>query len=163
MVFPLFRPYLHGYTGEGGVTRAALKEQVSHMRQGTGTWWSGKGAMMRLPILAALWTLLAVTLLSALAPLGPPLSRATGSAFNPATLDVVLKARTQSAAQTVVESPRPDGDGGPPPMLLALALAIVLLGLRHARPAGRVRHHRYSLPSFAPARTRRARAPPALS
>lgn len=131
------------------------------MRQGTGPWWNGKGAMMRLPILAALWTLLAVTLLSALAPLGPPLSRATGSAFNPATLDVVLKARTQSASQAVVLAPRPDGDGGPPPMLLALALAIVLPGL--ARPAGRVPHHRYSLPSFAPARTRRARAPPAAS
>lgn len=133
------------------------------MRQGTGSWWIGKGAMMRLPILAALWTLLAVTLLSALAPLGPPLSRATGSAFNPATLDVVLKARTQSASQTVAVAPRPDGDGGPPPMLLALALAVVLLGLHHARPAARVPHHRASLPSFAPARTRRARAPPAAS
>lgn len=163
VVFPLFRPYLHGYTSEGGVTRAALKEQASRMRQGTGSWWIGKGAMMRLPILAALWTLLAVTLLSALAPLGPPLSRATGSAFNPATLDVVLKARTQSAAQTVVESPRPDGDGGPPPMLLALALAIVLLALRHARPAGSVVQYRATLRPFTPACTRRARAPPLAS
>jgi hypothetical protein len=119
--------------------------------------------MMRLPILAALWTLLAVTLLSALAPLGPPLSRATGSAFNPATLDVVLKARAQPASQTAVETPRPGGDGASPPVLLALALAIVLLALRHARPTGSVAEYRAPLRSCAPARTRRARAPPHAS
>ena len=133
------------------------------MRQDTGAWWSGKGAMMRLPILAALWTLLAVTLLSALAPLGPPLSRATGSAFNPATLDVVLKARAQPASQAAVETPRPGGDGASPPMLLALALAIVLLGIRHARATGSVARYRAPLRSFTPARTRRARAPPFAS
>ncbi|MGE6690829.1 MULTISPECIES: hypothetical protein [Sphingobium] len=133
------------------------------MRQDTGSWWSGKGAMMRLPILAALWTLLAVTLLSALAPLGPPLSRATGSAFNPATLDVVLKARAQPASQTAVETPRPGGDGASPPMLLALALAIVLLAIRHARATGSVARYRAPLRSLTPARTRRARAPPFAS
>ncbi|WP_254913837.1 hypothetical protein [Sphingobium sp. Z007] len=116
---------------------------------------------MRLPVLIALWTLILVTLLSALAPIGPPLSRTTGSAFNPATADVVLKARTQATAQ-VVTAPRPDGDGAPP-LILALALAMVLLVGRHARPIAPAARFSQHPRSFAPARTRRARAPPAAS
>jgi hypothetical protein len=121
---------------------------------------NGKGAILRLPILAALSMLILVTLLSALAPLGPPLSRVTGSAFNPATADVVLKARTQAALQTA-EVPRPYGDGAPPPLILAVALALILLTVHHLRPIGPVGVYRNNLSSFTPARTRRARAPPA--
>lgn len=129
------------------------------MRQRMGSWWNGKGAVWRLPIHAALWTLIIVTLLSALAPLGPPLSRVTGSAFNPATADVVLKARTQATSQ-MADTPRPDGDGTPP-LILAVALAIVLLVANQVRPTRPATFYRDDLPSFAPARTRRARAPPA--
>lgn len=57
----------------------------------------GKG---RLPFIAALWAALIVATLSALVPSGLPLSRATGSAFDPATSVVALKAR--SSAQPVV-------------------------------------------------------------
>ncbi|MBZ9647866.1 MULTISPECIES: hypothetical protein [Sphingomonadaceae] len=131
------------------------------MRHAIGQEWNGKGATLRLPVLIALWTLILVTLLSALAPLGPPLSRATGSAFNPATADVVLKARTQASGQ-VVAAPRPDGDGAPP-LILAIALAIILLAGRHALPiAPTVRLVQNPRP-FTPSRTRRARAPPAAS
>jgi len=48
----------------------------------------------RRSFIAALWMAIVVALLSALAPLGPPSSRLTGSAFNPATVSVVLKARS---------------------------------------------------------------------
>ncbi|MEC3910547.1 hypothetical protein U5A82_08630 [Sphingobium sp. CR2-8] len=132
------------------------------MRHGMESWWSGKGAYLRLPVVAALWTLILVTLLSALAPLGPPLSRATGSAFNPATADVVLKARAHAAFQAV-DASTPTHDGPSPPLILAVALAIVLLAIHHVRlpgMAGRDRHHPRA---FAPARTRHARAPPAAS
>ncbi len=131
------------------------------MRHAIGQGWNGKGATLRLPVLIALWTLIAVTLLSALAPLGPPLSRATGSAFNPATSDVVLKARTQ-AMPPMVAAPRPDGDGTPP-MILALALAIILLAGQHVRPIDATARFSPSPRSFAPAHTRRARAPPVAS
>ncbi|MEC3949931.1 hypothetical protein [Sphingobium sp. HWE2-09] len=131
------------------------------MGKGTGPWWSEKGAFLRLPIHAALWTLILVTLLSALAPLGPPLSRATGSAFNPATTDVVLKARTQSAQQ-VVEAPQPDG-GGAPPLIIAFALAAVLTALRVVILTGWAGDHASVLPFIRPARTRSARAPPSIA
>ena len=136
------------------------------MRRNMGSWWSGKGAFMRLPIfaplfLAALWTLIFVTLLSALAPLGPPLSRVTGSAFNPATAEVVLKARTQATSQ-MAQAPLPDGDGAPP-LILALALAVMLLAFHIVRPVGAIGRYDPDLPALTPARTRRARAPPAAS
>ncbi|KMS55625.1 hypothetical protein [Sphingobium cupriresistens] len=131
------------------------------MRHAMGQGWNGKVAILRLPVLIALWTLILVTLLSALAPLGPPLSRATGSAFNPATTDVVLKARAQAAAQ-LVAAPRPDGDGAPP-LILALALAIILLAGLHVRRIASAARPSQNPRSFAPARTRRARAPPAAS
>lgn len=62
----------------------------------------------RLLFVLALWMAISVALLSALAPLGPPSSRVTGSAFNPATTSVVLKARTQSIP---VDSRLTDSDG----------------------------------------------------
>ena len=50
----------------------------------------------RLLFMLTLWMAISVALLSALTPLGPPSSKITGSAFNPATTDVVLKARALS-------------------------------------------------------------------
>ncbi len=131
------------------------------MRHAMGQGWKGKGAIKRLPVLIALWTLILVTLLSALAPLGPPLSRVTGSAFNPATADVALKARAQTAAQ-VVAMPRPDGDGAPP-LILAFALTMVLLAGLPVRPVAPAARFTQNPRSFAPARTRHARAPPAAA
>ncbi|MCI4588837.1 hypothetical protein MOK15_01765 [Sphingobium sp. BYY-5] len=83
-----------------------------------------RGGIGRTAILAAFWTLIAVTLLSALAPLGPPLSRMKGSAFNPATSEVVLKGRTPVKTQAV-QPVRPD-DGLQPVGLLCLAVALVV-------------------------------------
>ena len=131
------------------------------MGKGMGPWWSGKGAFLRLPVLAALWTIILVTLLSALAPLGPPLSRVTGSAFNPATADVVLKARTQSAQQ-MLEMRQPDGDGATP-LIMAFALAVILTVFRLVRSAGWAGDGHSILPVIKPARSRRARAPPAIA
>lgn len=50
----------------------------------------------RLLFMLGLWLAISVSLLSALTPLGPPSSMITGSAFNPATTGVVLKARAQT-------------------------------------------------------------------
>jgi hypothetical protein len=150
VVFRLYHAYLGGRQGNS-----------DYMRHATGQRWNGKGATLRLPVLIALWTLILVTLLSALAPLGPPLSRATGSAFNPATTDVVLKARTQ-AMLPMVAVPRPDGDGTPP-LILALAVAIILLVGQHVRPIDPAARFSHTPRSYAPARTRRARAPPVAS
>ncbi|WP_256869012.1 hypothetical protein [Sphingobium lactosutens] len=83
-----------------------------------------RAGVSRAAILAAVWTLIAVTLLSALAPLGPPLSRLKGSAFNPATSEVVLKARARVMTQ-VAQPVRPDGDGLPPVAILCLAMALL--------------------------------------
>lgn len=131
---------------------------IRPMWQSTGQGRHGKGAWRRLSLPAALWGLIVVTLLSALAPLGPPLSRAKGSAFNPATLDVVLKARAQVAPQAA-EAVRPDGDGAPPCMA-ALVLGVILLAVWRVRPASGMSHARRTLSPFAFVRTRRARAPP---
>lgn len=131
------------------------------MRQGMKAWWNEKGAVLRLPILCALWTLILVTLLSALAPLGPPRSRATGSAFNPATADVVLKGRALVPLQ-MVATPRPDGDGTSP-LTLVVALAAIPLVVHLVLSAIPAARYRRAIRSFAPVRTRRARAPPATS
>lgn len=84
----------------------------------------GRGLSPRAAIPVALWTLIAVTLLSALAPLGLPLSRVTGSAFNPATSEVVLKARTPVTAQASATARR-DGDSLPPLVLIVAILCLV--------------------------------------
>lgn len=86
-------------------------------------------AIAAAPWALTLWMLIAVALLSALAPLGPPLSRVTGSAFNPATSDVVLKARMLPAAN-MMQPVRPDGDGNgdaAPSLALASAILVVVL------------------------------------
>lgn len=130
------------------------------MIDGSGQRWGRDGALARLSVVAALWTLIAVALLSALAPLGPPLSRITGSAFNPATSDVMLKTRAFTAPQAV-QTPHPDGDGVPPATAL-IALALACVAAWHVRPAatpGRA----YAVPRpNTPQRRRRARAPPLL-
>ncbi|RJG52616.1 hypothetical protein D0Z70_19440 [Sphingobium terrigena] len=119
-------------------------------------------AGQRLPVIAALWMLIGVVLLSALAPLGPPLSRVAGSAFNPATSDVVIKARAPLPPQTV-QTARLDGDGPSAfHLLLAVVAASSLIVWRLcavpalSRPAATVRSGVHS-------RTRQARAPPACS
>lgn len=123
---------------------------------------SGASAGQRLSVVAAVWTLIAVILLSALAPLGPPLSRVAGSAFNPATIDVVIKARAPLAPQAV-QATQPDGEGPLVPLLLlaAFAAALVILWRQSAAsafaPVGeRARSGFHS-------NDRRARAPPASS
>ena len=118
-----------------------------------------RAGFSRVAILAAFWTLIAVTLLSALAPLGPPLSRPKGSAFNPATAEVVLKARAPAAAQAV-QPVRPDGDGLPPMALLCLALALVLC-LSRVGPIAPAPIEAHRLARLRVARAHRARAPPA--
>ncbi|WP_242125127.1 hypothetical protein [Sphingobium sp. Sx8-8] len=120
----------------------------------------------RLLFILFLWTAIGVALLSALAPLGPPSSRLTGSAFNPATTSVVLKARAQSAP-LAAQASRPDRDGRMPVMAFAavwlLPVALMMLGVRRLQPAERLRR-----PQSAPRPSHllshhHARAPPALS
>ncbi|WP_028056021.1 hypothetical protein [Sphingobium bisphenolivorans] len=85
----------------------------------------------RLLFILTLWASLGVALLSALAPIGPPSSRLTGSAFNPATLSVVLKGRAH-ADPVVIRTVDPDGDGRAPFSALAVMclLWIAALSLR---------------------------------
>lgn len=139
----------------------ADKEQISRMKASS---YRGKGGAAQLPVMLALWMstlslLIAVALLSALAPLGPPLSRATGSAFNPATSDVVLKARALATPQAV-QAHRPGGDGPPATALLLPALALLLAGRWRMVPSGVATPFR----ALRPPRPRRAdiqpRAPP---
>lgn len=120
-----------------------------------------RGAGSRAALFAALWTLIAVTLLSALAPLGPPLSRARGSAFNPATSEVVVKARTAPRVD-VREAARPDGSNSLPVFLLCIAALCLLVGWTAivGHGFGRLVD---PLPHPALAGARHARAPPALT
>ena len=62
----------------------------------------------RLPFFLSLWMAMLVALVSALAPLGPPSSRPTGSAFNPATTSVLIKAGDRGEAP-VERAREPDG------------------------------------------------------
>ncbi len=117
----------------------------------------------RLLFLASLWMAICVALLSALAPLGPPASRLMGSAFNPATTSVVLKARSPAAAPAV-RLMEPDGAGqGTPALpvlhgLLAVApLLIAIWALQHGALHDRALPHRSGLSLLS---LRRARAPP---
>lgn len=122
----------------------------------------GRGLIPGVAILAALWTLIAVTLLSAIMPLGPPLSRVTGSAFNPATSDVVLKARTPAATQ-MVQLVRPDGDGAPPLLLHGLFAALLLVMVLRVLPAAPARAAPQRGRRAALVRAGHARAPPAAA
>ena len=120
---------------------------------------------VRLLFILTLWLSLGVALLSALAPLGPPSSRFTGSAFNPATTSVVLKARAH-VNPVAVQAMEPDGDGRMPlpafvasvPVVVAMVLLVVLLRCGHRFPPSFV-----SFPSFHLRSSQRARAPPVLS
>jgi hypothetical protein len=82
----------------------------------------------RLLFILTLWASLGVALLSALAPIGPPSSRSTGSAFNPATMSVVLKARAH-ADPVVVRAVEPDGDGRVPFIAVAM-ISVLFIALR---------------------------------
>ncbi|WP_408640447.1 hypothetical protein [Sphingobium chungbukense] len=114
----------------------------------------------------SLWLSLGVALLSALAPLGPPSSLWAGSAFNPATTSVVLKARAH-ANPTVVGAAEPDGVGRAPLLAPAaiwmLPVMALLPGLVSALLALRFPAPFLSFPSFHLFSRPRARAPPAFS
>lgn len=119
----------------------------------------------RLLFILTLWLSIGVALLSALAPLGPPSSRFTGSAFNPATTAVVLKARAH-ATPVAAQAIEPDGDGRAPFPALAMSgpTAIAMLpGVVLLRAGDRFSPAFVSFPSFHLLSPRRARAPPVLS
>lgn len=120
--------------------------------------WQGRDAPRGVRPIAALWTLIAVTLLSALAPIGPPLSQGRGSAFNPATSEVVLKARSPLGSQgTPVVRPRGLIRLA---MLAACVLAMLLLARRTGRRALTVRPALAARAFSLRAKPWHARAPP---
>ncbi|WP_340265457.1 hypothetical protein [Sphingobium mellinum] len=117
----------------------------------------------RLPFRTSLWIVIVVALVSALAPLGPPSSRTTGSAFNPATTSVVIKAA--GPRRTWGETARLDGryksTAHVPPMFCLLMLVPLLCAL------GLVDPRAVSFPLAASGRgsflsRRHVRAPPLL-
>lgn len=125
-----------------------------------GSGWRGKErGDDRSSILVALWTLIAVTLLSALAPLGPPQSQSRGSAFNPATAEVVLKTRPMMAAKEKL-SAHPHGRAMADAVLSAF-VPVAMMSPALLRP---VRSHVLTIspPGHDIQRTRHARAPPAF-
>ena len=123
------------------------------------------GSKSRTLFITALWAAIAVALLSALVPLGPPASRLTGSAFNPATTDVVLKVRTQ-AVPAIAQVTEPDGDGRAPFSIPAAAWLIAVASsppgffLLHA--ANRFSRRQPTPEPYHLLSRRRARAPPAF-
>lgn len=127
------------------------------MRQDGADRRKGSKGHHRPAILVALWTLIAVTLLSALAPLGPPLSRARGSAFNPATSDVVLKTRPAVRADA-----RPERlpDGKAVPFVGILAVLPILALTPFVMPAFFKRRRASASVPASLRRTGRSRAPP---
>ena len=119
----------------------------------------------RLLFMLTLWMAISVALVSALTPLGPPSSRITGSAFNPATTAVVLKARAQSIAHDA-NLGVPDGDDAKAAtsiMHWVVLAAATLVAIWLVRPVSAI------APATAPRARRRlpyrlhARAPPALT
>ncbi|WP_176590243.1 hypothetical protein [Sphingobium sp. EM0848] len=120
----------------------------------------------RLFFILSLRLSLAVALLSALAPLGPPSSRFTGSAFNPATTSVVLKARAQ-AKPAVVRVTEPDGDGRASVLVSVpvwlMALAALMQGVALFGSSGRFSRSFPSFPAVHRFSRLGARAPPSLS
>lgn len=134
-------------------------EQISRMKASI---YRSKGIAARLPMLLAVWMLIAVALFSALAPVGPPLSRVTGSAFNPATSDVVLKARAPLAPQAA-QAARPDRDGDPVIALLLPALAALPIALCHILSLTGAVKFRPRRQSHLRRTPNQPRAPPALS
>jgi hypothetical protein len=109
-----------------------------------------------------LWLTIAVALWSALVPLGPPASRAIGSAFSPATTAVALKARASQPVEMKIKALTPDlgSAAGDAITIAAFSLFVARFVLSdHAPwPIASV-----SVRPFDPASFRRARAPPLLS
>lgn len=113
----------------------------------------------------SLWVAIGVALLSALAPLGPPASRLTGSAFNPATTSVAIKARRPDSP-LVAQTAKPDGrDKVRPTLAILWLMPLLLLAAERAWLALRSPVPVCSFARRRPARHSRppARAPPALS
>jgi hypothetical protein len=117
----------------------------------------------RRSFIAALWMAIVVALLSAVAPLGPPSSRLTGSAFNPASVSVVLKARSPLTVEKALSV-----EAGPDPVRYNAAqvqhwftaaefilVAVTVLGMAPRRYSPGMVH--FAPGHFSP---RRARAPP---
>jgi hypothetical protein len=117
----------------------------------------------RRSFIAALWMAIVVALLSAVAPLGPPSSRLTGSAFNPASVSVVLKARSPLTVEKALSV-----EAGPDPVrysaaqvqhwfaaaafVLVTATALVMASGRYSPGTVHFAQGHFS--------SRRARAPP---
>ena len=120
----------------------------------------------RMPFILMLWMALVVAVLSALAPLGPPSSRHTGSAFNPATTSVVLKARAPTEP-FLLRTAEPDGTGKASPLASAmtwlLPTMVTLLGLTPIQAADLFSPSTDALLFTGLLSRRRARAPPAFS
>lgn len=118
----------------------------------------------RLLFILTLWLSLSVALLSALAPLGPPSSRFTGSAFNPATTSVVLKARAH-ASPVAMQAMEPDGDGRASWPMFAVGVSVVvamLLAVVLPYAGNRFPRSSFSFPPLRLLSLQRARAPPVL-
>lgn len=124
--------------------------------------YSHEGMKGRLLFILALWTAIGVALLSALAPLGPPSSRLTGSAFNPATTSVVLKVRAQ-ASPVAARAADPDGKAGVPAAIqLFPIVALIAAAWRPAPASGFFRSQPVAHRPLSLSR-RHARAPPRFS
>ena len=119
---------------------------------------NGSHRAQRVSFIPVLWLILAVVMLSALIPLGPPASRAMGSAFSPAKTAVAIKAR--AAAQAAVHPRIVPPPADPPAAVVtvpSLALIVLLFATALSRDSRSAR-----IPGSSLVRFRRARAPPAL-
>ncbi|WP_300398734.1 hypothetical protein [uncultured Sphingobium sp.] len=130
------------------------------MRPGSGISILAARHVERLPVRAAFWTLIFITLLSALAPIGAPLTRLKGSAFNPATTEVVLKSRA-STMQAMSPSRRKDAEGVSHAFLLVRKAAWLTLAAGAAGGAAMPLPAVPALRRHNLLRAHRARAPPA--
>jgi hypothetical protein len=115
--------------------------------------------------ISTLWIVIVVALLSALAPLGPPSSKQTGSAFNPATTSVVLKAKspTPLEAAGATELPKDEPATVPAALFWLRLLAALVLGTDTIHRASFRATHCPSLRGGALLSGRCVRAPPPFS
>lgn len=121
-----------------------------------------KGRALFIP---TLWLAMMVALLSALAPLGPPSTRQTGSAFNPATTSVVLKTRSPASLEAVraAELPKDEPAAAVVGLLWLLPLAALVPGAGATHPSAFGASPCQSLRRRVLMSGRCARAPPAFS